>query len=661
LYNVTASNNSEIFYIDTYPAMGTGTTKDVTQAYETIAHEFQHMVNFNRNVLIEGSSENMDTWLNESLSMAAEQVYSGVGLSDRVDYYNAATSITNGHSLLYWDDYGDTLSNYSLSYLFGQYIKIQTGQGDRIFKEILNDPSNDYKAIENVAKKYISPSMTFGKLMTNFRIALLFKEPSGIYGFKGDPFFNALEEKIYTGSSQNLRGGGAVVTTFNSKDGFTIPTSKGPNITYSTFNMEEGPGEVDLTPPPAPVVNAVTNADTTVTGTTEANATVKVYVGTQQLGSAKADTKGKFTVTIPVQNIGVKLQVTSTDAAGNVSAPKEVTVTKAPPAAPKVNGVTQVDKIVTGTAITNSIIYVKVGSTVIGSGKTTPQGNFAVTIPEQPVGTKLGVVVRDSEGTFSTYSYVTVTQKPAPLAPTVNVITDKSTSVIGTAEKNSTVYVKIGSVVIGKATPDVQGNFYIDIPVQKLGTKIGVVVRDAAGQFSPYTYSTVVQKTAPFAPKVFNITDKTTVVTGTAEINTTIYVKSGSVVLGSGRTDILGNFAITISAQVTGTKISVVVRDSAGKFSPTTNLIVMEKTVPFAPSVNEVNDTATVVTGTAEANTTIYVKVGSTVIGRGKTNAEGNFSIVIPVQKVGTKIGVVVRDAEAKFSPYTYVTVVASK
>ena len=131
--------------------------------------------------------------------------------------------------------------------------------------------------------------------------------------------------------------------------------------------------------------------------------------------------------------------------------------------------------------------------------------------------------------------------------------------------------------------------------------------------------------------------------------------------LGSGRTDILGNFAITISAQATGTKISVVVRDSAGKFSPSTNLIVMEKTVPFAPTVNEVNDTATVVTGTAEANTTIYVKVGSTVIGRGKTNAEGNFSIVIPVQKAGTKIGVVVRDAEAKFSPYTYVTVVASK
>ena len=37
------------------------------------------MVNFNQNVLIEGGYSNMDTWLNESLSMAAEQVYSGQG------------------------------------------------------------------------------------------------------------------------------------------------------------------------------------------------------------------------------------------------------------------------------------------------------------------------------------------------------------------------------------------------------------------------------------------------------------------------------------------------------------------------------------------------------------------------------------------------------
>ena len=98
------------------------------------------MVNFNQNVLIEDSYVNMDTWLNESLSMAAEQIYSGQGLSNRINYYNVSSSIQNGHSLLYWDNSGDVLSNYSLSYLFGQYIKVQANQGDRIFKEILAIP-----------------------------------------------------------------------------------------------------------------------------------------------------------------------------------------------------------------------------------------------------------------------------------------------------------------------------------------------------------------------------------------------------------------------------------------------------------------------------------------------------------------------------------------
>src|SRR5690606_9174438 len=127
-------------------------------------------------------------------------------------------------------------------YLFGQYIKIQSGQGDRIFKEILEDPNNNYKAIENVAKKYINPSMTFGKLMTNFRIALLLQEPTGLYGFHGDPFFDKLEEKIYPGSSANLRGGGAIVSTYNSKEGFEIPDKKGENITYTLLgDNQENP------------------------------------------------------------------------------------------------------------------------------------------------------------------------------------------------------------------------------------------------------------------------------------------------------------------------------------------------------------------------------------------------------------------------------------
>ncbi|MFP7297162.1 cell wall-binding repeat-containing protein [Neobacillus niacini] len=323
LFNVDYSNQGEILYIDTYPSMGTGTTKDVTQAYETLAHEFQHMVNFNQTVLIEGSSTNMDTWLNEGLSMAAEQIYTGQGLSSRLDYYNVSSSIQNGHSLLYWG--GDLLSNYSLSYLFGQYIKIQANRGDAIFKEILKDPYNDFRAVENIAKKYISPDMTFGKLMTNFRIALLLKEPAGLYGFKGDPFFDALEEKLYRGTSANLRGGGAISIAFNSEEGLTVPSNKGSDITYTTLNSDENPEEGATTPP---VVNEVTDHETVVTGNAEPLSTLIAKVSGKEIGRSKAGEDRNFSITIPKQQAGVIIEVVSVDAAGKSSAPAKITVTK---------------------------------------------------------------------------------------------------------------------------------------------------------------------------------------------------------------------------------------------------------------------------------------------------------------------------------------------
>jgi large repetitive protein len=80
------------------------------------------MVNFNQTVFIEGGTDSMEPWLDEGLSVAVEQIYSGNVLSDRINYCN---STVKSHSLLYWDYYGDTLANYSLSYLFTQYIKLQ--------------------------------------------------------------------------------------------------------------------------------------------------------------------------------------------------------------------------------------------------------------------------------------------------------------------------------------------------------------------------------------------------------------------------------------------------------------------------------------------------------------------------------------------------------
>jgi len=233
LFSGTSSNMMEIFYIDTYPLMEypMGSGVNVTRAFSTLVHEFQHMVNFNRNVFVEGDG-NMDLWLNEGLSMAAEHIYGGVQ-TGRISFFNNSTAIRDGKSLIRWEQ---TLADYSLNYLFLQYIRTQMGIGSSIFKEILLDTANDYSAVENVVKKYISPSKSFGDFMTDFRLALLLKKPTGPYGFMGESCFNSVSPLFYTGTGKNLYGGGALYKSIAGS--FEDPGDAGASIQYAGITLE---------------------------------------------------------------------------------------------------------------------------------------------------------------------------------------------------------------------------------------------------------------------------------------------------------------------------------------------------------------------------------------------------------------------------------------
>lgn len=591
LYNVPGSNMSEIFYIDTYPAMGMGSVKDVTSSYETLAHEFQHMVNFNRNALIEGGG-NMDTWLNESLSMAAEQIYTGYGLEDRVNYYNVSEAIQNGHSLLYWDRYGDTLSNYSLSYLFGQYIKIQAGIGDEIFKEILEDPKNDYAAVENAAKKYIDPNMTFGKLMTNFRIALLLKERDGLRGFKGDPFFDSLNEKIFNGNSVNLRGGGSVVTAFNSEEGFEEPAEKGADITYTILDMTSG--ETDTTPPSSPVVNQVGDADSAITGKAEANAAVYAIAEGSEIGRDTANQAGDFQLSISPQIAGTRIEVYAMDQSGNVSEPAIVTVEDVTvPGVPQVNNVTDQDLKVTGTAELNSSITVKIGLDS-WTGKANTAGQFSVAIPKQQAGTQIEVTAKDDAGNVSAAATVTVADKTPPAAPAVNKVTDQSTAVTGTAENGSEVTVKIGTES-WKGTTNTEGHFSITIPKQKAGTIIEVTAKDTAGNASSSAKVTVVDGTPPNAPMVNTVSDRNLKIYGTAEPGSTISVRIGTSEIGKGAVGESGFFAVEIHAQQNeGTELVIIAFDAERNASSPTKVKVIKGDTQLSKLVGKTRYTTAV-------------------------------------------------------------------
>ena len=64
-------------------------------------------------------SSEQDTWINEGLSSAAEYVYKGSHITDKINYYNADpnTYIAQGLNFLTWLNYYE---NYSTVYLFFQ-------------------------------------------------------------------------------------------------------------------------------------------------------------------------------------------------------------------------------------------------------------------------------------------------------------------------------------------------------------------------------------------------------------------------------------------------------------------------------------------------------------------------------------------------------------
>lgn len=324
--------------------------------------------------------------------------------------------------------------------------------------------------------------MTFGKFMTNFRAAMLLKQDSGLYGFKGDPFFDSLQPKLYNGSSAQLRGGGAVVKLNNSEDR-GITANKGADVTYTfvSEDAESQPG--DKTPLAKPKVNPVSNKDIFVKGTTEANAKVSVKLGSKVIGTVSANSDGKFNVHISKQKAGTKLTIFAEDAARNKSTEVIVTVIdKTVPVTPIVKEVSDKGQESNGK------------STTLGSANANKSGNYRVTLKtSQKAGTVLSITATDKAGNVSTAKKVTVKDKTAPKAPTINKVTTKSSVVTGKAEVYSTVYVKAHGKVIGSGKANKASSFSIKIAKQKTGTVLSVYSKDKAGNVSK-TLKIIVQK-----------------------------------------------------------------------------------------------------------------------------------------------------------------------
>ncbi|MBP0725156.1 hypothetical protein J5Y03_08115 [Bacillus sp. RG28] len=192
-----------------------------------------------------------------------------------------------------------------------------------------------------------------------------------------------------------------------------------------------------------------------------------------------------------------------------------------------------------------------------------------------PVGTYYLVVEKIDEdkstieGKYDiTTGIADLTPPPAPIVDG-KMVTNKAKSFTGKAEANSAITVKVGTKVIATAKTNASGVFTVTMPLQKEGTVLSITATDAAKNTSKITKITVRDVIAPGSPVVNPIKYTSTSVTGKAEAKSTVTVKVGSKILGSGKADAKGMFKITIKKQKKGTTLSITATDAAKNSSKT--------------------------------------------------------------------------------------------
>jgi hypothetical protein len=168
------TNLAEIFYLD------------VTQfeiapdyAYSALAHEFQHMINFNMKFV--KHQKNSASWYNEMLSELAEDVISpliGVGPENVMHpiqvRVNAFLETYNQVGITEWR--GLQSAAYAKGFAFGAYLMRNYGGPELLGKILANNTTN----IESItaALNEIQPGLTFETVLERFGEALVFSGSS---------------------------------------------------------------------------------------------------------------------------------------------------------------------------------------------------------------------------------------------------------------------------------------------------------------------------------------------------------------------------------------------------------------------------------------------------------------------------------------------------
>ena len=169
---LNASNVGKYFYVDIESV-----NKSLENSLLTLAHEFQHMINFNMKTV--QNSATFGTFYDEMCSMACEDMMADyLEADDSVTPRNRLSTFNQNFYTIGTGEWIDTDSlqerySYASAYAFGAWLARQYG-GAKLFKAILSNSHSDMDAMTEAVKSVAGEDYTDEQILERYVQALVF-------------------------------------------------------------------------------------------------------------------------------------------------------------------------------------------------------------------------------------------------------------------------------------------------------------------------------------------------------------------------------------------------------------------------------------------------------------------------------------------------------
>ena len=235
---ISGSNERLMFYADAVMFANGEGTWDMNDFWpkemvSTLAHEFQHMINFyQKYILLDTDS---DTWINEMLSETTEDLIAtkiqhigprGVEYTDGsagpTDNRNGRYPLFNENNTLSLTSWNNQLEDYSKVNAFGTYL-IRNYGGAELLHDIMHNTYADKQAIVDAVNKSADGlGKTFDNLLSEWGTAVLLSDNDNLIDV---PFYNTGDFTYSTYNSTTYEMGS--INFFNYNPLPTIYTTAG--------------------------------------------------------------------------------------------------------------------------------------------------------------------------------------------------------------------------------------------------------------------------------------------------------------------------------------------------------------------------------------------------------------------------------------------------